>query len=239
VNASGWQLIWTHRQSFIGGTLSTIVMALFALLIATMLGLLFGLMATGNVKPLRVFARAYVEFFQNTPVMLQALFLFYAVTFSGVKGFSPLLCGIITLGVYHGAYISEVVRAGIQSVPTGQSDAAYSQGFTHVSAMFYIILPQTFKIVLPPFVNQVVNLIKNTSCMFLAGGAVDLISRTNAFAVGEGTGSAAGQSYIVSGIIFFLICFPLSTLAADLEGRLKSRDVTQAAAPEEVGAPVG
>ena len=65
--------------------------------------------------------------------------------------------------------------------------------------------------------------------MFLVGGAVDLISRTNAFAVGEGTGAAAGQAYIVSGIIFFVICFPLSTLASRWEMRLKTRDVVKAA----------
>ncbi len=157
--------------------------------------------------------------------MLQALFLFYAVTFSGIKGFTALTCGVIALGVYHGAYISEVIRAGINSVPKGQSEAAYSQGFSHAAAMFYIVLPQTLKIILPPMVNQVVNLIKNTSCMFLAGGAVDLISRTNAFAVGEGTGSAAGQGYILGGIIFFVICFPLSTLASRWENKLKNRDV--------------
>lgn len=69
------------------------------------------------------------------------------------------------------------------------------------------------------------NLIKNTSCMFLAGGAVDLISRTNAFAVGEGTGSAAGQGYIIGGVIFFVICFPLSMLASRWEKKLKARDV--------------
>ena len=109
-------------------------------------------------------------------------------------------------------------------MPVGQSEAAYSQGFGQIATMWYIILPQTIKIILPPMVNQVVNLIKNTSCMFLAGGAVDLISRTNAFAVGEGTGSAAGQCYIIGGIIFFAICFPLSMLSSHWEKKLKARD---------------
>ena len=223
-----WLMVWTHRQAFTDGLLSTLIMAFFALGLALLIGVLFGLLSTSGNKGLRLLARVYVEFMQNTPVMLQAMFLFYAVTFSNVKGFTPLLCGIIILGVYHGAYMAEVIRAGIQSIPSGQSDAAYSQGFTHITGMFYIILPQTIKIILPPMVNQVVNLIKNTSCMFLVGGAVDLISRTNAFAVGEGTGAAAGQAYIVSGIIFFLVCFPLSTLAARWEKRLKSRDVAPA-----------
>lgn len=219
-----WNIIWTHKQSFIDGTVSTIVMALFGLAISLALGVIFGLMATSGKKPLRVISRVYVEFIQNTPLMLQAMFLFYSVTFSGIKGFSALLCGISALGIYHGAYISEVVRAGIGSVPKGQSEATYSQGFSELQTMFLIVLPQTIKVILPPMVNQVVNLIKNTSCMFLAGGAVDLISRTNAFAVGEGTASAAGQGYILGGIIFFVICFPLSMLASKWESNLKNRD---------------
>ena len=223
-DADKWAIVWAHRQAFINGTLSTLVMALFGLMLALALGVVFGLMATSRSAALRGIARVYVEALQNTPVMLQALFLFYAVTFSGVKGFSALMCGIIALGVYHGAYISEVIRTGIGSVPKGQSEAAYSQGFGQIATMFYIVLPQTIKIILPPMVNQVVNLIKNTSCMFLAGGAVDLISRTNAFAVGEGTGSAAGQCYIIGGIIFFAICFPLSMLASRWEKKLKARD---------------
>ena len=224
-----WNLIWAHRQAFIDGTVSTIVMAFFGLVIAMILGIIFGLMATSGKKPLEVISRIYVEFIQNTPVMLQALFLFYSVTFAGVKGFSALLCGIIALGIYHGAYISEVVRAGIYSVPKGQSEAAYSQGFSQLQTMFLIVLPQTLRIILPPMVNQVVNLIKNTSCMFLAGGAVDLISRTNAFAVGEGTASAAGQGYIIGGVIFFVICFPLSTLASKWEQKLKEKDTAKPA----------
>ncbi|MCM1061300.1 MAG: amino acid ABC transporter permease [Eubacterium sp.] len=232
-----WSLIWTHRETFINGTVSTLIMAFFGLVLALIIGIVFGLMSTSGKRIAKVVSRVYVEIIQNTPVMLQALFLFYAVTFSGIKGFSALLCGIIALGIYHGAYISEVIRSGIEAVPKGQSEAAYSQGFTHVAAMIYVILPQTLKIILPPMVNQVVNLIKNTSCMFLAGGAVDLISRTNAFAVGEGTGAAAGQGYIVGGLIFFVICFPLSTLASRWESRLKNRDnspIMQRKKPDDI-----
>lgn len=224
-DAEKWSLVWTHRQTFIDGTISTLLMALFGLILALVIGIVIGFMATSHKKALRAIARVYVEIIQNTPVMLQALFLFYAVTFAGVNGFSPLMCGIIALGIYHGAYISEVIRMGIQSVPKGQSEAAFSQGFGQIATMFYIVLPQTFKIILPPMVNQVVNLIKNTSCMFLAGGAVDLISRTNAFAVGEGTGSAAGQGYIIGGVIFFIICFPLSMIASHWEKKLKQKDI--------------
>ena len=137
-DAEKWSLVWTHRQTFIDGTISTLLMALFGLILALVIGIVIGFMATSHKKALRAIARVYVEIIQNTPVMLQALFLFYAVTFAGVNGFSPLMCGIIALGIYHGAYISEVIRMGIQSVPKGQSEAAYSQGFGQIATMFYI-----------------------------------------------------------------------------------------------------
>ena len=89
--------------------------------------------------------------------------------------------------------------------------------------MRYIILPQTVKIVLPPAVNQVVNLIKNTSCLYIIGGA-DLISLTYSFVTGADTGGAYAPAYIVSGVIFFLICFPLSKFAGHWESYLKKRE---------------
>ena len=67
---------------------------------------------------------------------------------------------ILCVGLYHGAYIAEVIRSGIQSIPSGQMEAALSQGFTYISAMRLIILPQAFRIILPPLTNQIVNLIK-------------------------------------------------------------------------------
>lgn len=237
--AESWAALFRDYQAFTNGLLATIQMALVGFVIAFILGVIFGLLAASGKKPLMILNRIYVEFFQNTPLMLQALFLFYAVTFSGHRGFTPLLAGMLALGIYHGAYISEVIRAGIEAVPRGQSEAAYSQGFTYLQTMQYIVIPQSIKIILPPMVNQVVNLIKNTSCMLLVGGAVDLISATNAYAVGASTARYAAAAYVFSGILFFCICFPLSTLAGFWEQRLKLRDrvtvaVQKKAAPDAV-----
>jgi putative glutamine transport system permease protein len=125
--------------------------------------------------------------------------------------------------VYHGAYTSEVVRAGIEAVPKGQSEAAYSQGFNYFEKMYYIILPQSIKIILPPLVNQVVNLVKNTSCLYIIGGS-DLISLTYSFVTGEQTGGAYAPAYLVSGLLFFIICFPLSRAASIWENNIKSKE---------------
>lgn len=231
-----WAMVWQYRATFVNGLLNTLQSALLGLVIAVVIGVTLGLMATGGVRALRVFSRVYVEFFQNTPVILQVCFLYYALAYSGVR-VPVVTVGFISLGVYHGAYVAEVVRAGIESIPPGQFDAARSQGFGYADTMKSIILPQTVKIILPPMVNQVVALIKNTSCLFIIGGA-DLIATTYNFVTGASTGGAYGPAYLIGGALFFVVCFPLSYLAGRWEQRLKSREwqAVQQIEEQEVGA---
>jgi putative glutamine transport system permease protein len=217
-----WEKVWTFRSTFLLGLLNSGRMALFALLLSLVLGIIFGLMATSSKKILRGISRVYVELIQNTPLVLQLCFLYYALAFSG-NSMGIIATGTISLGVYHGAYMSEVVRAGIGSIPKGQFEAADSQGFNYIGKMYYVILPQSIKIILPPMANQVVNLIKNTSCLYIIGGA-DLISVTYSFVTGATTGGAYAPAYLVSGLLFFIVCFPLSTLASTWENSLKKRE---------------
>ena len=221
-SADAWEKVWTFRETFFLGVEHTLMTAVFALFISLLLGIVFGLMSTGRNKALRAIARVYVEFIQNTPLLLQICFLYYALAFSG-NSIGIIATGIIALGVYHGAYVAEVIRAGIEAIPKGQFEAAESQGFDYFQKMYYIILPQSVKIILPPMVNQVVNLVKNTSCLYIIGGT-DLISVTYSFVTGASTGGAYAPAYLLSGLLFFVICFPLSTLASVWENSLKKRD---------------
>ena len=217
-----WMMVWHYKDTFILGFLTTVQVSLISLLISLTLGLIFGLMATSNKLSLQAIARVYVEFIQNTPLLLQICFLYYALSFSG-NGIGILASGIISIGLYHGAYMAEVIRAGIQSIHKGQFEAAQSQGFDYFGTMYYIILPQSIKIILPPMVNQVVNLVKNTSCLYIIGGT-DLISLTYNFVTGASTGGAYGPAYLVCGLLFFVFCYPLSKLASNWEKNLKKRD---------------
>ena len=221
-SAKAWATVWQYRMTFVNGLMNTLRSAVVGLLIAMVIGFALGLMATGGRRSLRVLARLYVEFFQNTPLILQVCFLYYALAYSGVR-ISVVTVGFVSLGLYHGAYVAEVVRAGIQSIPMGQFDAARSQGFDYVDTMRHIILPQTIKIILPPMVNQMVALIKNTSCLYIIGGA-DLIATTYNFVTGASTGGAYGPAYLVGGALFFCVCYPLSMMAGRWEQRLKERD---------------
>ncbi|MGB8450847.1 MAG: amino acid ABC transporter permease [Anaerocolumna sp.] len=219
---TAWEKVWTYRATFLLGLYNTGRMAFFALVLSLILGIVFGLMATSGKKGLEWISRAYVELIQNTPLILQLCFLYYALAFSG-KSLGIVITGIISIGIYHGAYMAEVIRAGIGAIHKGQFEAADSQGFNYIEKMYYIILPQSIKIILPPMVNQVVNLIKNTSCLYIIGGA-DLISLTYSFVTGASTGGAYAPAYLVSGLLFFIVCFPLSTLASVWENSLKKRD---------------
>lgn len=226
-----WEKVWIYRGTFALGLLNTVKTSILGILLALILGLIFGLMATGDNKVLKAVARVYVEFIQNTPVLLQCCFLYYLMAFSG-HSLGIIATGVITLGVYTGAYMAEVVRAGIEAIPKGQYEAASSQGFNYFERMCLIILPQTIKIILPPAVNQIVNLIKNTSCLYIIGGA-DLISLTYSFVTGANTGGAYAPAYVLSGLLFFVICFPLSKFASAWESYLKSKEQRVAVAAKE------
>lgn len=172
ISARAWGKVWAYRSTFLLGLLNTVETAFFAILLSLALGVIFGLMATSGKKVLQIISRVYVEIMQNTPILLQLCFFYYALAFSG-----------------------------------------HSIG----------ILPQSIKIILPPMVNQIVNLIKNTSCLYIIGGA-DLISLTYSFVTGENTGGAYAPAYLVSGLLFFVICYPLSKTASVWEIHLKKRD---------------
>ena len=215
-----WEIFLADWPLFAQAFLVTVMVSVLALLLALALGVIFGIMSTSHFRLLRAIARAYVELLQNTPLVLQAYVFYLALPYVGII-MRQISVGIAAVGIYHGAYIAEVVRAGIQSIPRGQSDAAASQGFTYVQTMRWVILPQTIKVILPPLVNQMVNLIKNTSVIALIGGA-DLMNRTNDWST-SGT-SIYGPPFLVCGILYFLLCFPLATWGRRYEERLKRRD---------------
>ena len=213
-----WQALFENIDVLWQGALVTLLVASLGLAMALALGTVIGVMSASQWKLPRAFARVYVEFFQNTPLLIQVFMLYNAIPILYPGLFIPVIViGIFGVGMYHGAYISEVVRAGIQSIGRGQLEAALSQGFTYVGAMRYIIIPQAMRIVLPPLTNQAVNLIKNTSVIAIIAGG-DLMYAGDSFA---GRYGHYGPTYIVVGLGYFLLCFPLAVLTRRLEDRTK------------------
>ncbi len=229
---NAWAMVWAYKSTFLLGFVNTLETSVIAIFIALALGIIFGLMAVSTQRIWQGINRIYVECIQNTPLLLQICMLYYALSFSGHK-LGILVTGMISLGIYHGAYMAEVFRAGIGAVPKGQFEAADAQGFSYIGKMYYIILPQSIKIILPPSVNQIVNLIKNTAVLYIIGGS-DLISSTYNFVTGATTGGAYAPAYLVCGVLFFVICFPLSTLASIWENKLKQQDMMNVSTKKKV-----
>jgi putative glutamine transport system permease protein len=227
-----WGFLWRDRWEFFTGFGVTIVVSLCALLLALVLGIIFGLCSTSSKKPLKAVSRVYVEFFQNTPLVIQVFFVYNALPYLGIT-LDVFLIGMLCVGIYHGAYVAEVVRAGVTSIPRGQMDAARSQGFSYVQAMRWIILPQTITIVLPPLANQAVNLTKNTSVLALIAGG-DLMYHADSWA---SNGSLSyGPAYLVTGLLYFLLCFPMVNWARRHEVKIKNRSI-QDSGPSAGGVP--
>ena len=168
-----WAAFFANFGQFAKGFLYTLGISIGALIVALLLGLIFGAMSSTRNKVLRGISRVYVEIFQNTPLLVQFVVVFYGISIltDGNVMIPTSLTAILCVGVYTGAYISEIIRTGIEAVPKGQTEAALSQGFTYADTMRIIILPQAVRTILPPLTNQVVNLIKNTSTVAIISGA--------------------------------------------------------------------
>lgn len=212
-----WQYLWEDRAIFIEAFKVTLELAIGGLILALVLGFVVGILATTSSRIVRGLTRIYVELFRNIPLTLQVMFFYYGCVYGGIK-ISTITVGIVGLGVCSGAFIAEIVRGGLNAVPRGQYDAAHSQGLNYVQAMTRIILPQTIKIILPPLGTQLAWLVLDTSVLSIIAGG-DLLYVTKNWAC-NGTLSY-GPAYLVTGVIFFVICFPITYTARKYEKKLE------------------
>ena len=159
--------IWGGWQALAQGTLVTIEITVCALLLGCTLGLLVGI---GRLNPRRRWlygvCTAYVTVVRGTPLLVQLFILFFGLPHFGLL-LPAFLCGVLGLGVYSGAYVSEIVRGAIQSINHGQTMAAQSLGMTAPTAMRHIILPQAAVRMIPPLGNEFIALIKNSALVSL------------------------------------------------------------------------
>lgn len=211
-----WQALFAEWRLLLDGLGRTASTAVLALLLSLALGVLFGILATSPWRSGRSVNRLYVSLIQNTPLVTQVFFLFYALPHFKLILPTPVV-GVLALGIYHGAYMAEVVRAGIQAIHRGQLEAALSQGFSYPAAMRYVVLPQALQVVLPPMTNQAVALIKNSSILAMISGG-DLMFQADSWSADSGY---YGPAYLTVWAIYFAICFPLAQVAKRWEERLR------------------
>lgn len=225
-----WEALFERWPDILTAFGTTVGISVLALIIALALGIVFGVLSVSRMPVLRGITRVYVEVVQNVPLLLQ-VFVFYAIFPLLGLSLAAFWIGVLAIGIYHGGYISEVVRSGIGSIHRGQFEAAKSQGFSYWQSMFIIILPQAIRIIMPPLAVQAANLVKNTSVLALIAGG-ELMYFSNSFA---GATSYYGPVYVVAALLYFVICFPLSRLALYLERRTRShKHITTGDATDEL-----
>jgi His/Glu/Gln/Arg/opine family amino acid ABC transporter permease subunit len=208
LDAKGWYFLTT----LLGGWPETVTVAVGALIFALIFGLVVALMRISRWRALRYPAIAYLEIFRGTPALVQLFVIYFGFPDIGFEP-SPFQAAIVGLGLNGAAYLSEVYRAGIESIHRGQMEAALSLGMTPARALQYIVLPQAIRTMLPPITNFAIILLKDTALVF-AIGVVEIMALARNL-VTETLQSAA--VYLIAGGIYLCVTIPMARLAAGLE----------------------
>lgn len=211
-------LTWGVIQGFVvKGLVFSIQLTLVAMVGGILLGTLLALMRLSGKPWLVMPAAAYVNTMRSVPLVMVILWFFLLI---------PLLLGvslgtewsaIITFTLFEAAYYSEIMRAGIQSVPRGQVHAGYAVGMTYPQTMQLVVLPQAFRNMLPVLMTQTIILFQDTSLVY-AIGAYDLLK---GFEVAGKNFNRPIETYLVAAVVYFVICFSLSMVVKRLQARIR------------------
>lgn len=221
-----WSVLWSGQSGgwLLSGLLTTLEISFLGWSLAVTLGVLSGALRTMPLAPLRWLALGYVEFFRNVPLLVWMFFWYFGVP--------PLLpqtvqewlfehgaefwSGVFALGVYHGARLSEVIRAGIQSIPKVQLEAALSTGLSVAQAYRLIILPIALRLIIPPATNETLNLIKNSS-VALTIGVAEVTFQTRQI---ETYTAKAFEALAAGTAVYLALCLTIATVMAGIERRV-------------------
>ncbi len=206
---------WPRLLHGLGVTLES---TLISLVLAAILGLLFGMLSVSRAVGARAVARVYVDIIRGTPIIVQAFFIYFGITSALNFRMEPMTAGIITLTLNAGAYLAEIFRGGIESVDKGQMEAARSLGLSHGVAMRSVILPQAVRTMVPAIVNQCIITLKDSSILSVIGMAE--LTQIGSLIIADNLESF--KVWIIVGVMYFIIIMILSTISKRIEKRLKA-----------------
>jgi His/Glu/Gln/Arg/opine family amino acid ABC transporter permease subunit len=193
---------------------ATLRLALGAIVIGVVLGLVLAIVRMGSQGLAGRIARIYIEVFRGTPALVQLFLVYFGMAAIGIK-FDSYQAAVLGLGMNAAAYFAEIFRAGIAAVPRGQSEAAWSIGMTSGAAMRWVVLPQAIRLVLAPSGNVAISLLKDTSVASLIA-APDLMLRAQDL---SSQYFMPFEIYVTVGAFYFVLCYPLSQLMRHIERR--------------------
>jgi polar amino acid transport system permease protein len=211
-----WRAIGPYWRTLLWGWLTTIWISLVALLLSTVIGVVFALARRSEFLALRYLGYLYVELIRSTPLLVQILIFFYVVA-EAFHVRDRYLVGVLVLACFSGAYISEIVRAGIESIGQSQLESAKAIGFTHSQTYRYVILPQALRVTLAPLVGQFVSLIKDSSLLSI----IAVHEFTQAARDVNSVTYSTLESYLPLALGYLVLTLPISLWMRVLEKRLR------------------
>ena len=210
-----WEQLWLARFALLNGLAVTLYVSLIAIAVGSVIGLAFGIVLQYGPRPARWVVRAYTDLLRGIPVLVLILFCFYGLSLLGLK-VSPTVAGIIALAGFCGAHIAEVSRGALGSIPQGQTEAAKAMGLGFWKRLWYVILPQAVRRILPPWVNTGVEIVKGSTLLVVIGAVELLLATQQAIARNYG---ATIPFFLTAWAIYVMINFTISQLGAVLERR--------------------
>ncbi len=231
LSIQGFEKTLRYMDLFWQGVVCTISLSALTVILGFILALILALCRLGKIKILNILASIYVEFFRATPLLVQ-LFIVYYVIFADISilpgfklfgfiRFERFFPGVVALAMNSAAYLSEIIRAGIQSIDAGQTEAARSLGLTQWQTMQMIILPQAIKNILPAIANEFVTIIKESSICYTIG-VQDIMS---AVAAVKGATFSIAEPLVVATALYFCLTFPTSKIIQYFERRMRRGDI--------------
>lgn len=211
-----WEKVWDYRVVFLNGWMTTVKISAAALVMSAVFGVTAALARRSPFLPLKYTAVFYVETVRGLPLMFLVLFGFYGV--ANILGWDDrMTVGVLVLSLFSGAYIAEVIRAGIESVGRSQWDSARAIGLTPAQTYRFVIFPQVLKQTLPPLAGQFSSLIKDSSLLYIVGISELTFSAQQ---VNSATYSTF-EAYLPLGVCYLLLTLPLSLWTKSLEARVR------------------
>lgn len=200
---------------------NTIIYTTLSFIFGLGIALALALMKLSTIRPYRVFAIGYIELFRGLPALITLIFIGFGlpIAFQGFRTPGGRVgAGVLGLSIVAGAYMAETIRAGIEAVPKGQVEAARSLGMSKTRTMFTIVLPQAFRIIIPPLTNELVLLIKDTSLFFVLG-TTPMTEELTKFARDFMIDIRNATPLTVAAVVYLIITLPLTYLVSRLEKR--------------------
>ena len=227
----GFEKALEYWQLFLQGVACTISLSALTVIFGFILALILAVCRLGRSKVLKAIATVYVELFRATPMVVQVFIIFYVV-FNGVKvlpgfklfgfiRFERFFPAVVALALNSGAYLSEIIRSGIQSIDGGQTEAARSLGLSAWKTMRFVVLPQAIKNILPAIANEFVTIIKESAICYTIG-VQDIMSAVNAV---KGSTYRMGEALIIATVLYFCLTYPTSKIIAHFERKMRRGDV--------------